>query len=140
MVHYLLLMLYVLSLSFSKKITFFMLSIWYCNWCLMIFFQEIFFSHPLQLPVHFFGMLQDMFCNFLLKDIPFLYSVHVIAKDVSSLFSKVFHMFHMFYHLMIVELLNFFLSPCSLAMRFMMFYSFLYKIYVYWPNVKQTYT
>ena len=103
------------------------------------FFKKFFFSHPLQLPVHFFGMLQDMFCNFLLKDIPFLYSVHVIAKDVSSLFSKVFHMFHMFYHLMIVELLNFFLSPCSLAMRFTMFYSFLYKIYVYWPYVNQTY-
>ena len=129
MVHYLLLMLYVLSLSFSKNITFFMLSIYYCN----------FFSHPLKLPVHFFSMLQDMFCNFLLKDIPFLYSLHVIAKDLPSLISKVFHMFHMFYHLMIVELLNFFLSPCSLAMRFMMFYSFLCKIYVYWPYVNQTY-
>ena len=31
-------------LSFSKKNTFFMLIIWYCNWCLMIFFSRNFFS------------------------------------------------------------------------------------------------
>ena len=40
-------------LSFSKKITFFMLSTWYCTWCLMHLFLLItLFSHPLQLCAH----------------------------------------------------------------------------------------
>ena len=44
--------------------------------------------------------------NVLLKNIHFSHSMYVIAQDVSSLLSKVFHIFHMLYHLMFVEFLS----------------------------------
>ena len=77
-----------------KSHYFFMLSTWYCSWCLMnFFFEKNVFSHPLQLPVHFLACYSTNSVIFLLKNIHFSQSMHVIAQDVSSLLPKVFSYF-----------------------------------------------
>ena len=66
-----------------KNHSFFVLSTWYCTWCLMNFFWRKNYSH-----IH---------CNFLfitfLNDLP--HSMHVTSYGVSSLFSNVFNILHM---------------------------------------------
>ena len=48
------------------------------------FFEKNVFSHPLQLPVHFLACYCTNSVIFLLKNIHFSQSMHVIAQDVSS--------------------------------------------------------
>ena len=111
-------------LSFSKKITFFMLGTWYCIRCFLSFFLgKNVFSHPLQLLIFNFSPLSLTFSTTSSSRcfITFLkllsHSLNVPVYGVSSLFSKL-KIVHDFLHNFIFKIFHHFLR------KFLTFFTF----------------